>query len=60
MTLARFKQYHRRDIEALLQRVQAMSAHFFGEWTAQEIEIVQSELSQNGAQHTPLAAFALA
>ena len=58
-TFGRFKKYRQRDIENLLKRAQTMSDFVFGCWTAREIQIIRSELSQNGTRHTVLAAFAL-
>jgi 2'-5' RNA ligase len=60
LTLGRFKDARRREIEHLVNHAQAMGDRRFGEWTAWEIEIVRSELFPAGARHTLLAAFPLA
>jgi 2'-5' RNA ligase len=60
LTLGRFKDARRREIEQLVNLAQAMGDRRFGEWMAREIEIVRSELFPAGARHTLLAAFPLA
>jgi 2'-5' RNA ligase len=60
LTLGRFKDARRREIEELLNHVQTIKDRVFGEWTAREIEIVRSELFPAGTRHTLLAAFPLA
>jgi 2'-5' RNA ligase len=60
LTLGRFKDIRRREIEELLHHVQTIKDRVFGGWTAREIEIVRSELFPAGARHTLLAAFPLA
>jgi RNA 2',3'-cyclic 3'-phosphodiesterase len=59
VTLGRIKEIRRGILEKLLQRAGAIGGGVFGEWMAREVEIVQSELSGNGARHTALARFAL-
>jgi 2'-5' RNA ligase len=60
LTLGRFKDARRREIEQLVNHAQTMGDRRFDGWTAQEIEIVRSELFPAGASHTLLAAFPLA
>ena len=56
VTLARFKNPRPSDIRDLVARAQSLKTRSFGDWTAQEIEIMRSELSSSGARHTLLAA----
>lgn len=60
VTLARIKGVKRAEAEALARAAEGMKARLFGQWTAYQIELKQSELSPQGARHTTLAAFALA
>ncbi len=60
VTLARIKGIKRSDAEALAGMAAGMKERQFGQWTAYKIELMRSELSPQGARHTPLAAFALA
>jgi 2'-5' RNA ligase len=59
VTLGRFKHFKRQEIGELTVRAQAMKDQEFGEWTAQEIEIIRSELSPEGARYTSLSVFQL-
>jgi 2'-5' RNA ligase len=59
VTLGRFKHFKRQEIGELTVRAQTMKNQEFGEWTAQEIEIIRSELSPEGARYTSLAVFPL-
>jgi len=58
-TLGRLKNPRPADIRDLAGRAQSLEKRLFGEWTAQEIEIIRSELSPAGARYTLLAAFRL-
>ena len=58
-TLGRFKSFRRSDSGKLPAHVQAIKGRMFGEWTAPEVEIIQSRLSPEGARYTVLAAFQL-
>jgi RNA 2',3'-cyclic 3'-phosphodiesterase len=60
VTIGRVKFLKRPEIEKLAAQAQAVKDHLFGEWMAQEIEIIQSRLSPAGAQHSLLAAVRLA
>jgi 2'-5' RNA ligase len=60
ITLGRFKPGHRWAIERLLERATALRDRRFGDWRAGEVEIVRSELTSEGALHTPLASCPLA
>ena len=58
-TLGRLKNPKPADIWDLAARAQSLEKRPFGDWTAHEIEIIQSELSPAGARHISLAAFRL-
>jgi 2'-5' RNA ligase len=58
-TLGRLKNLKPPDIRKLAAHAQMVKDRTFGEWTADEIEIIRSELSLAGARHTSLAAFRL-
>jgi RNA 2',3'-cyclic 3'-phosphodiesterase len=55
VTLARFEKLRRGAMEKFMSRVQADK--MFGEWTADEVELVQSKLLPSGAVHAPVAVF---
>ena len=59
VTLGRLKNPRPADTRDLAARAQTLEKRLFGEWTAQEMEIIRSELSPAGARHTLLAAFRL-
>jgi 2'-5' RNA ligase len=59
VTLGRLKNPKPSDAGNLAARAQALKDRTFGEWTAHEIEIIQSELSPAGARYNSLAAFRL-
>jgi len=59
LTLGRFKSFRRRGVEEIVRRAAAIPDRLFGEWTAEEVELVQSDLSPSEARHTRLAAFRL-
>jgi RNA 2',3'-cyclic 3'-phosphodiesterase len=59
VTLGRFKGLRRPDADALAAAAKQASERPFGQWVANEIEIIQSELSPKGAQYTTLAELAL-
>ena len=58
-TLGRLKNPKPSDIRDLAARAQSLEKRLFGEWTADEIEIIRSELFPVGARYTSLAAFRL-
>ena len=60
VTLGRVKFLKRPEIEKLVAQAQALKDHLFGEWTANEVELIRSDLLPAGASHTLLAAFQLA
>ena len=55
VTLARFEKLRRGAVEKFISRLEM--DRFFGEWTANEVELVQSKLLPSGAVHAPLAVF---
>lgn len=55
ITIARIKNLRRREAGILAKLAQDMTGREFGEWTADAIEIVRSELAADGARHTCLA-----
>jgi RNA 2',3'-cyclic 3'-phosphodiesterase len=55
VTLARFEKLRRGAMEKNLPRLR--TDVLFGEWTANEVELVQSKLLPSGAVHAPLAVF---
>ena len=59
VTLGRVKFLKPQEVEKLASQAQALKDHLFGEWTANEIEIVQSRLLPAGAEHSLLAAIHL-
>ena len=57
VTLGRVKSLKRPEIEKLAAHAQAVKDRLFGEWTANEVEIIQSRLLPAGAEHSLLAVF---
>lgn len=60
VTLGRAKKIQRREAEILAKLAADMAQRFFGEWTADKVELIRSELSSGGARYTTLAAIPLA
>jgi 2'-5' RNA ligase len=59
VTLGRLKRPKPADTRQLAARAQLFENQTFGHWTAEEVEIIRSELSSGGARYTPLAGFRL-
>ena len=59
VTLARIQGIRRQQAEILSKLAQGMSNRFFGEWMADKVELIRSELSSAGARYTNLAGFPL-
>jgi 2'-5' RNA ligase len=59
VTLGRVKFLNRSEIEKLAAHAQAVKDRLFGEWTANEVELIRSDLLPSGASHTLLAAIRL-
>jgi 2'-5' RNA ligase len=59
VTLARIQGIRREQAEILAKLTLGMSERFFGEWSAENVELIRSELSSSGSRYTTLAAFPL-
>ena len=59
ITLARIKRIQRREAEQLKQAAAGLRDATFGEWMAEEVHLMRSQLSPAGARHTVVAKFAL-
>jgi 2'-5' RNA ligase len=55
VTLGRIKDANRSEGEALVRTIGGMAGLLFGEWTADYIGLMRSELLADGAQHSLLA-----
>jgi len=60
VTLARVKRLARSELRVLGALVRRMERKFFGDWTAGQIELMQSELGAEGARHTCIEEIKLA
>jgi len=60
ITLGRFKPGHHAAIPKLLELAAGYRDQHFGDWQAQAVELVRSELTSTGAEHTVMRAFRLA
>jgi RNA 2',3'-cyclic 3'-phosphodiesterase len=58
-TLGRIQHLRRREAEMLAQLSLGMAARSFGSWEARAVEIMQSELSPQGAQYSTFATIPL-
>jgi 2'-5' RNA ligase len=59
VTIARINAIKRPKAEALAKTAHALTSRHFGDWTANEVRLMRSELAQSGAVHSALAAFPL-
>jgi len=59
LTLGRFKRSRGLEIRNLASRAKEMEQLTFGEWTAETVELVRSELSKIGTTHSVLETFPL-
>jgi 2'-5' RNA ligase len=59
LTLGRIKEIGPTEAGYLAAQAAALVARRFGEWTAESVEILRSELSPQGARHTVLATVSL-
>jgi 2'-5' RNA ligase len=57
VTLARIQSIKRPQAEILSKFALKMTGRFFGEWVADKVESIRSELSSAGAHYTTLAEF---
>lgn len=55
VTLGRIERINRWDAEALSGTARSQSEQFFGNWLAEDFELIRSELSAVGARYTTLA-----
>lgn len=55
LTLARIKSIQRAEAEALARCAERWSRQSFGEWTAETVELISSELARAGAIYTTMA-----
>jgi 2'-5' RNA ligase len=60
ITLGRAKDLRQPQAEILAKLASSMADRFFGEWTADKVEIIRSELSPHGARYTIMATAPLA
>jgi len=59
VTLGRVKDLRQSAAEILQRLALGVAGRFFGEWTADKVEIIRSELSPQGLRYTTLAAIPL-
>lgn len=55
ITVARLNRLRRPEVENLADAVEKLQNHVFGQWTANQLQLMRSELSPQGARHTLLA-----
>jgi 2'-5' RNA ligase len=55
ITLGRIQRIRRSESEILSKATADLADPFFGEWTANHVELIRSELSSTGARYTTLA-----
>ena len=60
VTLGRIKMIKRPQADLLTKLALDMATRRFGEWTADKVELIRSELASDGARYTTLATFPLA
>jgi 2'-5' RNA ligase len=59
ITLGRFKPGHFGSLKNLLERAARLRTQNFGGWPAETTELVRSELTSDGATHTPVGIYRL-
>jgi 2'-5' RNA ligase len=59
ITLGRFKPGHHATIPRIVNQAEFFRGRHFGDWRAGEVEIMRSDLTANGANHTSLASYSL-
>jgi 2'-5' RNA ligase len=59
VTLGRIQHIQRSDAEILVSAASRLATQFFGEWTADTVELIRSELSSAGSRYTTIAAIPL-
>jgi 2'-5' RNA ligase len=60
ITLGRFKPGHHGSMKNFMGRAALFHARQFGNWLADKVEIIRSELTPEGAKHTPVCVCPLA
>jgi RNA 2',3'-cyclic 3'-phosphodiesterase len=60
ITLGRFQRLKPQEAERLADAAGRLAGQVFGAWTASEIDLMRSDLSPQGARHSPVASLALA
>jgi 2'-5' RNA ligase len=55
ITLGRIQRIRRSEAETLAKAADDISEPFFGEWTADHVELIRSELLSGGSRYTTLA-----
>jgi RNA 2',3'-cyclic 3'-phosphodiesterase len=60
VTLGRIKGLRRTEAQTLAGLAAGLATRVFGEWTADKVELIRSQLSPGGAQHATLATIPLA
>lgn len=59
ITLGRFKPGYHGAMGKLLARATLLRTRHFGDWRAEQVDIIRSELTAAGARHTPLVSYRL-
>jgi 2'-5' RNA ligase len=59
ITLARIQGIKRAQAEIFSKLALGMAGRFFGEWTADKVELIRSELSPGGSRYTTVATVSL-
>lgn len=59
VTIGRTHAIKRRQAEVLARLAHSLTERYFGEWTADKVELLRSDLSSTGAVHSVLAVFPL-
>jgi 2'-5' RNA ligase len=59
VTLGRIKEIHRQEADVLARAIADSAQKSWGEWTADHVEIMRSELSTDGAKHVLAASVSL-
>jgi 2'-5' RNA ligase len=60
ITLGRFKPGHHGSMKSLLERAARLAEKHYGGWLAEGVEIIRSDLTPDGAVHTPVCVCRLA
>jgi 2'-5' RNA ligase len=55
ITLGRIQRIRHSESEVLSKATADLADLFFGEWTANHVELIRSELSSNGSRYSTLA-----